>query len=373
MAFKKPIVIDSLTNDLSVIISGDYIDTTALGSGTPSVTTYLRGDNSWATPSSSGATPGGTVDNQIQYRSGTGTTFGGSPNLTFDPTNTVLSLLGTNPKIIVNSLTTEPSTPTVGTLAFYSKSVAGKVLPKYLSSTGFDMPLQAGLAFENIMTVRPSSGASQTVIGCAVTNVGTLTTPTLAATNQLTSTRRTLFTSVATAGALASQYSNSLLVSGGAVQGYGGFMYVERFSLSVLAAGNRFFCGLADSLAAPTNVDPTTSSAVGKIGIGINANSGAWNLVNNIVGTVPTVLALNSLPAIAANDILELTLYSASASSVVGYRFRNITGTGEVSGILNANIPAPPTFLAPWKYMTNNATATSVAFNSISWTLETDI
>lgn len=48
MAIQKPLVIETGTNDLSIILPGNYIDPTSLASGTPSVNTFLRGDNTWA-------------------------------------------------------------------------------------------------------------------------------------------------------------------------------------------------------------------------------------------------------------------------------------------------------------------------------------
>ena len=62
-------------------LSSGTVGTARLGSGTASSSTFLRGDNTWATVS---ASPGGS-NTQIQYNSSG--SFAGSSNLTFDGTN----------------------------------------------------------------------------------------------------------------------------------------------------------------------------------------------------------------------------------------------------------------------------------------------
>lgn len=74
------------TAGLVTTTSGGVIGSTATigtaylsATGTPSSTTYLRGDNTWATPSGGGGTPGGTTG-QIQYNNSG--SFGGSSFIT---------------------------------------------------------------------------------------------------------------------------------------------------------------------------------------------------------------------------------------------------------------------------------------------------
>jgi hypothetical protein len=135
----------------------------------------------------------------------------------------------------------------------------------------------------------------------------------------------------------------------------------------------RAFVGLADSVAAPTNVDPTTTTTPGKVGLAINANSGNWNFVHNVTGTAPTITALGASFPVNATDLYELVLYSKPNDTVINYRVTDISTNATVTGAtLTTNIPAATTFLAPLMWITNNATAANTAIDLGGWYLESD-
>jgi hypothetical protein len=175
------------------------------------------------------------------------------------------------------------------------------------------------------------------------------------------------------AGSLASMRVNVLECWRGNAAGLGGFFMVARFSIDTLGAGNRMFVGLTDTATtAPTNIDPTTSTTPGKIGMAINTNTGNWNIVHNITGTAPTVIALNASFPVNTTDSLELVLYAAPNSATVGYRVTNLTTNAQTSGTLSTNLPASTTFLGRTIWMTNNATSGTLAWSCSRFGLETD-
>lgn len=148
---------------------------------------------------------------------------------------------------------------------------------------------------------------------------------------------------------------------------------MARFKLDTLAAGNRAFVGLTDTATtAPTNIDPTTSTTPGKIGMAINLNTGNWNIVHNITGTTPTVMALGANYPVNTTDSYELVFFCNLAGTAVGYRVKNMTTDISASGTLTTNIPALATLLGRVIWMTNNATASAVAWSLSKFGLETD-
>jgi hypothetical protein len=207
--------------------------------------------------------------------------------------------------------------------------------------------------------VRPASAATlATVGGTAPTTSGTLSTPTLAITNNVTATRRTLFTGAATAGVLVFVRSAALMCWRGNAANRGGFRQVMRFATETLVAGQRGFFGLSDLGATnPTNVDPLTSTAGNKIGVAFNVNTGNLQLINNAAGTLPTVLDLGVNFPINIANLYELVLAALPNAAGVDYTVTNKVTGNSTSGTLTTNIPANTVFMAPIQWMTNNATA----------------
>lgn len=271
----------------------------------------------------------------------------------------------------------DPATPTANNLRIYAKSVAGRILPKWKGPSGVDTAFQSNLGFNRISWVMPAGGVGLTTfvsgVGSFFTNLGTPANPAPASTNLMTSTRRATFSSGATAGIVASHRQSTPQVWRGNAASLGGFFYTIRFATDTLAVGNRAFVGLSDSVAAPTNVDPTTSITIGKMGLAINANTGNWKWVNNNAGTAPAVTDLGVNFPVNTTDLYELIIYSPPNGTTVTYRVTNMSTTNQITGTATgANIPAATTFLAPQFWITNNATAAAAILDFGGWYLESD-
>ncbi|MEO5948919.1 MAG: hypothetical protein ABIP74_00795 [Candidatus Saccharimonas sp.] len=271
----------------------------------------------------------------------------------------------------------DPASPAAGNLRIYAKDIAGRIMPKWTGPAGVDTPFQASLGFNRVSLMMPMGGTTLTTfvggLGTTFTNTGTAANPTPTSTNLLTSVRRATFSSGATAGTVASHRQSVLQVWRGNAAGLGGFFYTIRFGTSTLASGNRAFVGLSDSVAAPTNIDPTTTgTGIGRIGMAINASTGNWNFVNNISGTAPTVAALGANFPVSTTALYELILYSPPNGSAISYRVQNLSTGNQTSGSVSTNIPAATTFLAPQFWITNNATAAAAIIDFSGWYLESD-
>jgi hypothetical protein len=268
----------------------------------------------------------------------------------------------------------DPALPAAGTTKFYSKNIAGASIVRYMGSDGIDHHLQSILALNMFGTIRPSGGASAPFIEGAAfgTNVGTWSHPAPTSTNLGTSVPRSVLTSAATAPSFSSTLLSVARVWRGNAAGLGGFFYVQRIKLDTMQAGQRGFFGLNDDLAAATNIDPTTTTAQNKVGLAFALNTGNWKLINNAAASAPTVLDLGASFPLNTTDMIELILYCPPNGSTVGYRVQNMSSGVISSGTLSTNLPANTAFLAPKMWMTNNATAASVAFSIYSATWEAD-
>lgn len=294
-------------------------------------------------------------------------------------TATAFSLVEFDPNsaIPIAAASAEPAVPPANTGYLYARSIAGRIFPKWMGPSGFDYPLQPHFGFNNVR--KWGGGASTTVATFAsvigsmpYTAAGTITTPAPATTNLLTQTQRSTMSTGGTAGTVSLIRGNNLIFTRGNAANIGGFTINIRIGLSGLQTGMRAFAGLVDVAANPTNVDPTTTSTPGGIGLAINASTGNWNLVHNITGTARTVITLGASFPVNTTDLLELVLFCGANAANIGYRVTNWSSGAQASGTLSTNIPANTTFLAPSIWVTNNATAAAATMDFIWAEAETD-
>ena len=324
----------------------------------------------------SGSVAGASTQIQVNY---SGAMYADA-TFTYDPTSDTLTLGGTDTGIVLNGITNEPATPSAGFGRLYAKSLAGRVMPKWIGPSGVDYPLQSHLGVNNIRTWR---GGATTVATTFATTIGTMpytgasptapTIPALASTNLLTQTRRSTISTSTTAGTIAYIRGSQTEVWRGNAAGMGGFFVAIRFAVSgTLQTGLRSFAGIVDVTSNPTNVDPTTTTTPGGVGLAVNANTGNWQLVRNATGTARTAIDLGASFALNNTQPLELILFSAPNGTSINYRVTNLSTNVQTSGTLTTNIPASTTFMTPSIWITNNATAAAQTLDFISCYVETD-
>ena len=277
------------------------------------------------------------------------------------------------------ALAVDPAAPAAGYGRFYARSWAGRTVPFWKGPSGVSYALSPHLGENNVRAWR---GGATTVATTFASTIGSMpytgasptapTIPALGTSSLLASVSRSTLSTGATAGGLAYIRGNQQIVCRSDLPGRGGFLVVHRFALSALQAGMRAFAGLVDVAANPTNIDPTTTTAPGGIGLAIATNSGNWNLVNNITGTARTVLDLGASFPVNVTDLIELALWSAPNDGGISYQVTNVTSGATASGKITANIPAAATFMAPSVWLTNNATAAAATLDFVSTYVETD-
>ena len=288
-----------------------------------------------------------------------------------------------NPEISALTMVagTDPGASAAGRLTLYSKALAGRIMPKIVGPSGLDTALQPLLARNKVgMFTPPGNATTAAVLGAytAPTAIGTATARNVATANMFTRMRRIGYVSAATAGALCGARAPSTQVTTGGVGAGSGFFKIMRFGISdaVVVSGARMFVGMAASVSAPTNVEPSTLTNC--IGVGCRtADTRLQLFYGGTAAQLPIDLGANFPVDTTTTDVYELALFAPPDTSDVHWEVTRLNTGDAVSGtILSAGGVASPagttllSYLMAWR--TNNATAAAVGLDIMSDYIETD-
>lgn len=273
---------------------------------------------------------------------------------------------------ILPGLSAAPSPPPIGKAAVYARNRAGAPWIDVMRPSGRDFPLQPHFGVNRIANWSPSVTTTITTEGLPITSVGTVSTPTLAATNLATSMRRWRLTSAAVVDSAAEQRSAGWACWRGNAAGLGGWTFVTRISLTTLQATGMGFFGLYGSTAALATT-LTLATAINCIGIGFQRGTHTrWQLAANDGTGAPTLTDMGASFTIATGGVLALYIAAPPNGGSVWVRV-----VDEVSGAvfeqeITADLPANTQFLSPRLFMNNGATAAAVAYDCSGVYVETD-
>ncbi|MDM7459769.1 MAG: DUF2793 domain-containing protein, partial [Paracoccus sp. (in: a-proteobacteria)] len=275
-------------------------------------------------------------------------------------------------RTVLPGLAAAPAPPSTGKAAIYARNRAGAPWIDVMRPSGRDFPLQPHFGVNRIATWSPSVTTTITTEGMPITSVGTVSHPTLAATNLAASMRRWRLTSAAVVDSVADQRSAGWACWRGNAAGLGVWTFVTRISLTTLQATGMGFFGLYGWTAALATT-LTLAAAINCIGVGFQRGTHAnWQLVRNDGTGAPTLTDMGAAFAIATGGVLTLFIAAPPNGSSVWVRV-----VDEVSGAvfeqeITADLPANTQFLSPRLFMNNGATAAAVAFDCSGVYVETD-
>ena len=273
---------------------------------------------------------------------------------------------------ILPGLSAAPSPPPTDKISIYARNRAGAPWIDVMRPSGRDFPLQPHFGVNRIANWSPSVTTTITTEGLPLTSVGTVSHPTLAATNLAASMRRWRLTSAAVVDSVADQRSAGWACWRGNAAGLGGWTFVTRLSLTTLQATGMGFFGLYGSTAALA-VTLTLATVVNCIGIGFQRGTHANSqMVANDGTGAPTLTDMGAPFAIATGGVLTLFIAAPPNGSSVWVRAVNEVTGAVFEQEITADLPANTQFLSPRLYLNTGATAAAVAYDCAGLYLETD-
>ncbi len=333
----------------------------------------------WKDCDTGGSTNAAGADNQIQFNDG-GTAFGGDADFAWDKTGNKLSLPGVDTGVTMAGITNEPASPAAGNLTWYSKLVAGRMMPKWKAPSGVDTSFQSSLAFNTINMWSPSLTATGNGIGTTwVAGTGTFLNvlPTDGMGMQM---RRSRFTNIVTTTNQILGITNSTAASipsfyRGSAAGRGGFFFQTRFTTELVPATTiRLFAGLTSMTTGASAADTVTGDVAGLSHI---TTDGITTFAFMTRDNVTTNRVTFTAPAIASGNAYDFTMYVPPNGSAIYYRLVDLlTGNVIVDSSTSANLPRNTVFMGPQVQMSNgtaNVTVTTTAIGINKIYIESDM
>jgi Protein of unknown function (DUF2793) len=349
------------TTLLDVFTSGLKGLVPASGGGT---TNFLRADGTFAAPAGGGGSPGGS-SGEVQYNNAGA--FAGAADVEIETGQLRLPAIAT------------PSAPAASGLKAYGKSVAGRVMAALLAPFNTEAALQPFIARRAISSWVPA-GNSTTITAdgdAALTPTGTATTTNVATTNRHTYMKRLeyLVTVAATTAVAGFRAAAAKWGIGGIAAGDGGFHLICRWgpATGVGTATARAFVGMANSTAAPTDVEP--SSITNIVGMGWDAADANIQIMHRGAGAVTKIDLGASFPVPAADrtKAYELALFSKPGTTQeVGYEVTDLATGAVASGTITTNMPSTATLLAPRGWMSVGGTSSVIGIALMGLYVESD-
>ncbi len=273
---------------------------------------------------------------------------------------------------VLPGLNAAPTPPPTGKASVYARNRAGAPWIDVMRPSGRDFPLQPHFGVNRIANWSPSITTVITTEGLPITNVGTVSHPTLAATNLAASMRRWRLTSAAVVNSVAEQFSAGWACWRGNAAGLGGWTFVTRLSLTTLQATGMGFFGLYGSTTALATT-LTLATVLNCIGIGFQRGTHAnWQLVTNDGTGAPTLTDMGAAFAIATGGVLTLFIAAPPNGSSTWVRAVNEVTGAVFEQEITADLPANAQFLSPRLYLNTGATAAAVAYDCAGLYVETD-
>jgi hypothetical protein len=309
--------------------------TARLGTGTANSTTYLRGDGTWAAVSGGGGSPGGSTT-QVQFNDAGA--FAGAEQVEIE---------GGNLRLLAGA---EPSPPAAGGLLLYARSLAGRLMPKFIGPFGIGTILQESLSGNAVFIVSASSGSNApTVLGGTITTANTMSLAQVAnSTNLWFTVLKKRFQTNTTAGNASGMRTSYTQWVRSATAGAGGWFFRAQFGTSTNEASSHKFIGLCQQITALNN-EP--SLLVHMIGMGhdsTDANTGNWFLMHNDGSGTATKIDLGANAARNATDGYDLIMFCPPGpGSRIFVLIVNIrTGVVVYDSSVSTDLPAQGTALA---------------------------
>jgi hypothetical protein len=270
---------------------------------------------------------------------------------------------------------TEPTAPAAGNMKLYSKSIAGRLLPKIIGPSGIDTVLQVGLHGNAVLMIAPASGTTApTAWGGTLTTAATMSAPqTIASANPWQATWRKRFQTSTTAGNATGMRTAYVQWFRGNAAGFGGFFFRAQLGMNINLAGGQKFVGLCASTGALAG-EP--SALLNMCGMGYDSGDSSaanWFFMRNDGSGTATKFDLGANAVRNTTHGFDLIMYMPPNGTDLFVRIVNIhSGVTVLDTSYNTDLPAVNVGMAFKAEVRNGAVAAADNLEVAKVYIETD-
>jgi hypothetical protein len=248
-----------------------------------------------------------------------------------------------------------PNQPAANILRSYGKKLAGRMMAAFKSSNEVDQLLQTYIGDGQTAFWCGNTGSTSLSAYGAIggTTAGTLTNGNVGLTSKVQSINgvEILITTAATTAVASWRFTAPQWVRGNTVGG--GFFMNMRVAPATGASNTsqRFWAGMRQNTAAPTDVEPST--AVHCIGFGWDAADGNCQIFTNDGTGAATKTDLGALWPVPVTDraaMYDIFIFAPRNTSSVFITVIDLVDGKTYNGEFSADIPPQTTYLAPSTY-----------------------
>lgn len=291
----------------------------------------------------------------------------------------VFALAGSSSQIRLTGISVTPASSATSTLALYSKSLSGRMMPKAIGPAGIEYALQPSMFQQAITYWSPTTSATGKWERTDGYNVGTYSTALPSPNTLYNSMKRGVYkTSSVTANLQAGQAGNELLFTLSSTAGMGGFFFFARVGIELWSSSTRYFVGLTSR---PT-LDICTSNIaayLNTVGFYIDSGMTSWAFyhASTGTGTTETISGLSILSSGATTNGLgyDMYIYCPANTNTIYYRLDEINAaTTRISSSVTNHLPNSTAFMRPVAMCGNlNTSSLAAQIGIITMYVETDL
>ena len=285
--------------------------------------------------------------------------------------------------VVVDGITlplwTSPAVPAADNLNFFARKVGGRMMPAIMGPSGLETSLQPFFGRNKMGLFIPAgNGGADSQVGMVVNASGTATSENVATTNLHQEMRRRSWrVTTASTTAVAGLRAGALQWRIGAdVAARGGFFKVWRWgpATGVATATTRAFVGMRNTVAAPSDANPSTFLNCG--GMGWDAGDANISFMHNDGSGACTKIDLGASfprPTVDLTSVYEIALFSPPGTTqLLNYEITDLVSGAVATGVVTTNIPSNTTLLAPYGQISVGGTSSVIGFATMGLYIESD-